>query len=89
MFEQFEYQSIRELLIDAMTANESVKVQYPILLVIDFLVNEKKVVKMEDKLEVLEIYFLEKNRSKMNSLLEAYVQKRKDDQNWICFGYYK
>lgn len=48
-----------------------------LILLIDFLVYEKKVLSMEDDEKCLELYLLEKHKEKMNGLLDEYNQSRK------------
>lgn len=84
------YKTIGEILQDAMQAEKGVKIQYPLLLLIDFLAKEKKVIKLSDSPEVIAEYLDPnyKHRDYVNAALEEYVQKQKDNENWICYGYY-
>lgn len=47
-----------------------------LLLLIDFLVNEKKVHQLSDDASVLNKYFLPKHKERMNGLLLEYHNKR-------------
>jgi hypothetical protein len=84
------YKTIGEILEDAMQANKGVKIQYPLLLLIDFLAKEKRVVKLSDSPEVIATYLdpSYKHRDYVNAELEKYVQQQKNNENWICYGYY-
>jgi hypothetical protein len=86
------YNTVGEILLDAMKSDEKIglKVQYPILLLVDFLAEEKGLIKTTDSPEVLAVYLDPnyKHRDYVNRELEKYVQKRKDDENWICYKYY-
>jgi hypothetical protein len=84
------YNTVGEILLDAMKSNEYVAVQYPILLLVDFLANEKGVIETTDSPEVIAVYLDPnyKHRDYVNSELEKYVQKQKDNENWICYKYY-
>lgn len=63
--------TIRELYIEAIKGKEQ-----SLLLLLDFLVKEKKTVKWEDDDSVLDIYFKPNNREKMNCLLLEYKERR-------------
>lgn len=63
--------TIRELYIEAIKGKEQ-----SLLLLLDFLVKEKKTVKWEDDDSVLDIYFKPNNREKMNRLLLEYKERR-------------
>jgi hypothetical protein len=84
------YNTVGEILIDAMKARDGVAVQYPILLLVDFLTEEKGLIQLTDKPEVIAEYLDPnyKHRDYVNAALEEYVQKRKNDENWICYKYY-
>jgi hypothetical protein len=84
------YNTVGEILLDAMKSENGVAVQYPILLLVDFLANEKGVIETTDSPEVIAHYLDPnyKHRDYVNRELEKYVQKRKDDENWICYKYY-
>lgn len=80
------YSTVSEILTDAMKEK-----QYPLLLVIDFLVKEKQIIKLSDPAQILEPYLDHsyKHRDYVNAALVDYVDKRKDDKTWICYGYFK
>lgn len=80
------YSTISEILMDAMKER-----QQPLMLLIDFLVKEKQVIKLNDPAAILEPYLDPgyKHRDYVNTALVDYVEKRKDDKTWICYGYYK
>lgn len=63
--------TIRELYIEAIKGKEQ-----SLLLLLDFLVKEKKTVKWEDDDSVLDIYFKPNNRAKMNRLLLEYIERQ-------------
>ncbi len=47
-----------------------------LLLMLDFLLFEKETIKFEDDESVLDLYFMDKHRAKMNKLLLEYKEKR-------------
>lgn len=53
-----------------------------LLLLLDFLLNEKKSISFDDDIKVLDIYFLPKHTEKINKLLGEYLPKRK----WMIEG---
>lgn len=56
---------------------------FGLALLLDFLVNEKKTVKLSDDESALDVYLAEKNRPRMAKLLDEYLEKKRDDKNWI------
>lgn len=48
---------------------------YSVILLINFLVNEKKVVTLSDDVKALDLYLLPKHRDKMNEHLRHYINK--------------
>lgn len=85
------YKTIGDIVGDAMDKSKGVKQQFAIVTVIDFLVNEKKLVKLNDSPQVLEPYFdpSYKHRDYVNKHIGEYIERRKHDESWICYGYYK
>jgi hypothetical protein len=73
--------TVKDSLYDAIKYNRK-----SLILMLDFLLNEKKVIQLSDSETVIELYLLEKHRPKMNTLLSEYIQKRKHDTTWICKG---
>lgn len=61
------WNTVGELYLDAIEYNEP-----SILLLLDFLLYEKSIVKMEDEISALDLYFKENNQVKMNRLLDEY-----------------
>jgi hypothetical protein len=74
---------IRELVLEADLNNHS-----GLLLFLDFLINEKRAVSMSDDTRVLELYFLPKHKDRLNKLLREYIEKRRGDRSWLCYGLY-
>jgi hypothetical protein len=74
---------IRELVLEAELNKQS-----SLLLLLDFLINEKQVVSLSDNARVLELYFLPKHRDRLNKLLREYIEKRRADRDWLCYGLY-
>lgn len=62
--------TIRELYIESVKKKEM-----SLLLLLDFLVKEKKTVKWEDDTSVLQLYYKPNNRKRMNELLKEYKGK--------------
>lgn len=62
--------TIRELYIESVKRKEM-----SLLLLLDFLVKEKKTVKWEDDTSVLQLYYKPNNRKRMNELLKEYKGK--------------
>jgi hypothetical protein len=85
------YKTIGDVVNDAMTKSKGVKVQYAIITVIDFLVNEKGKVKLSDSPQVLEEYLDPnyKHYDYVNKRIGEYIERRKHDENWLCYGYYE
>ncbi len=71
---------IRELYLDAIEYNEP-----SLLLLLDFLIYEKKVLTMEDDVKKLDYYFQDRFKNKMNAYLLEYKNKldsqRKEEAN--------
>ncbi|MGY3716763.1 hypothetical protein ACWE42_14690 [Sutcliffiella cohnii] len=67
---------IEDWYLDAIDHNEE-----SLILLIDFLVYEKKVLHMEDDESKLEHYFQERFRNSMNAYLYEYQQKLKGEQH--------
>jgi hypothetical protein len=71
---------IRELYLDAVEYNEP-----SLLLLLDFLIYEKKVLTMEDDVKKLDYYFQDRFKNKMNAYLLEYKNKlelqRKEEAN--------
>jgi hypothetical protein len=71
---------IRELYLDAVEYNEP-----SLLLLLDFLIYEKKVLTMEDDVKKLDYYFQDRFKNKMNAYLLEYKNKlelqRKEETN--------
>lgn len=63
--------TVRDFYNDAIAYN-----YYSLQLVIEFLVYEKKVIRLEDPKEKLEFYLQEKFHKKMNELLKEYEMKK-------------
>jgi hypothetical protein len=61
---------IRELYLDAIEYNEP-----SLLLLLDFLIYEKKVLTMEDDVKKLDYYFQDRFKNKMNAYLLEYKNK--------------
>lgn len=57
--------------------------EFSLALLLDFLVNEKKTVKMSDDKSVLELYMKPNNHKKMNLLLDEYRDRKIHDETWI------
>jgi response regulator of citrate/malate metabolism len=70
--------SIKELFEYAVIEKE-----FSLCLLLDFLVNEKKTVKMSDDMSVLDHYTKPNNRARMNQLLDEYRDRKIHDENWI------
>lgn len=51
---------------------------YSVILLIDFLVNEKQVVSLSDDINTLDRYTNPKHRDKMNGHLREYIEKMKE-----------
>lgn len=62
---------IRELYLEALKHNHKA-----LILLIDFLVNEKKVHTLTDDTSVLDKYFLPQHRERMNRLLVEYERSK-------------
>lgn len=62
--------TIRELYNDAVILNLD-----PVLLLLDFLLFEKQAIKFENNIKVLDLYFKENNRARMNKLLIDFKTK--------------
>jgi hypothetical protein len=75
--------NIRELVLEADLNNHS-----GLLLLLDFLINEKRAISMSDDTRVLELYFLPKHKDRINKLLSEYIKKRRTDRDWLCYGLY-
>jgi hypothetical protein len=75
--------NIRGLVLEADLNNHS-----GLLLLLDFLINEKQVINMSDDTRVLEIYFMPKHKDRLNKLLGEYIEKRRADRDWLCYGLY-
>jgi response regulator of citrate/malate metabolism len=60
-----------------------VEKEFSLALLLDFLVNEKKTVKMSDDISVLDYYTKPNNRKKMNLLLDQYRDRKIKEDNWI------
>jgi hypothetical protein len=60
-----------------------VEKEFSLALLLDFLVNEKKTVKMSDDISVLDHYTKPNNRKKMNILLDQYRDRKIKEDNWI------
>lgn len=65
---------IRDWYLDAVDYN-----QEPLLLLLDFLIYEKKVLSFDDPEEKLHFYFQDKFRGKMNRHLAQYKAKLKEE----------
>lgn len=63
---------VRQLYNDAVQFNQA-----NLLLLLDFLLFEKGSIKFEDDVSVLDLYFKEKNRPRLNKLLLEYKEKRR------------
>lgn len=62
---------LKDLYLEAMESNEKI-----LILFIEFLVKEKKVLTFEDDTSKLDYYFQERFRDKMNAYLKEYMEKR-------------
>lgn len=76
--------TVSEVMIEAILHNHS-----SMLLLIDFLVEEKKTIKLTDNADNLNLYLLPKHQERINGLLSAYIERRKDDRNWQCYGLFE
>ncbi len=68
--------TIQEIYDEAIKGN-----YYSLILLIDFLVKEKKVLKLSDSEEKLNYYFQDKFKVAMNNYLEVYNEKRNLETN--------
>lgn len=57
--------------------------EFSLALLLDFLVNEKKTVKLTDDKSALDLYTKPQNWKRMNQLLDEYRDKKIRDENWI------
>ena len=67
---------IRDLYLDAVDHNME-----PLILLLDFLIYEKKVLSMEDEESKLTFYFQEKFRNRMNEHLTLYKKQLEGEVN--------
>ncbi|MFS0822147.1 hypothetical protein [Bacillus sp. 1P02SD] len=65
-----EWATVGDLYLDAIEYNAQ-----PLLLLLDFLLYEKSAIGMEESTSELDRYFAEKNKARMNQLLDEYKQK--------------
>lgn len=56
---------------------------FGLALLLDFVVNEKKTVKMTDHKSALDVYLSPKNRGRMAKMLDEYLEQKRTDENWI------
>lgn len=57
--------------------------EFSLALLLDFLINEKKTVKLSDDKSALDLYTKPQNWKRMNQLLDEYRDKKIHDENWI------
>jgi hypothetical protein len=57
--------------------------EFSLALLLDFLLHEKKTIKMSDDKSVLELYTKPQNHQRMNQLLDEYRDRKIKDENWI------
>ncbi|MBM7577692.1 hypothetical protein [Jeotgalibacillus terrae] len=58
-------------------------------LLIDFVVNEKRTLRMKDHVGKLNKYMLPKNQPKMNTLLNEYLKDKRNDPEWPLYELFK
>ncbi len=58
-------------------------------LMIDYVVNEKRVLRFKDSVGNLNRFMLEKNQPRMNELLNEYLKQKRNDPGWPLYEMFK
>ncbi|MFJ5625418.1 hypothetical protein ACIQD3_22575 [Peribacillus loiseleuriae] len=72
---------IKELYSDAVKYN-----YHSLILMIEFLIFEKKTVKIDDDISALDLYLKPNNHARMNQLLDVYDRKINDSVEVHAYG---